>query len=491
MVYVVMVASECAPAAKAGGLGDVVAGLSRELELRGNAVEVILPKYASLAYSDVWGLQPSYHGLRVPWYGDTVTCTVWFGYANGRKCFFLEPHSAAGFFGRDRLYGYGDDAERFAFFSKAALEFMLAANKRPDVVHCHDWQTGLVPVLLFEQYREVMPDQRVCYTIHNFRHQGTSGEQVLWATQLGRPEYFLDADRLGDDARYRGLNPMKGGVVYANFVTTVSPSYGDDALYGDGGSGLGRILKQRQDRFRGVLNGVDYDVWNPETDPFIPARYPAADIGRKDENKRALRDRFWLRQNRSPVVAYVGRLDEQKGMHLVHHALFYTLARGGQFVLMGDAHHHDHINGHFWHLKDYLNDNPDCHLEIGYREELAHLIYAGADLLVVPSMFEPCGLAPLIAMRYGTVPVVRATGGMIDTVFDRDHSGHLPPERNGYVFHHTDNQAIESALGRALRLWSAAPHQFRQLAVNGMRADYSWARPGEDYLDIYEYIRHK
>ena len=178
-------------------------------------------------------------------------------------------------------------------------------------------------------------------------------------------------------------------------------------------------------------------------------------------------------------------------MHLVHHALFYTIDRGGQFVLMGDANYHDGINGHFRHLKDYLNDNPNCHLEIGYREELAHLIYAGADLLVVPSMFEPCGLAPLIGMRYGTVPVVRATGGMIDTVFDRDHSARSRAERNGYVFHHTDNQAIESALSRALRLWSGQPRQFRELVANCMRADYSYARPGADYLDIYQDIRHR
>jgi hypothetical protein len=146
---------------------------------------------------------------------------------------------------------------------------------------------------------------------------------------------------------------------------------------------------------------------------------------------------------------------------------------------MGDAHHHDGINGHSRQLKDCLNDNPDCHLEIGYREDLAHLVYAGADLLVAPSLFEPCGLAPLIAMRYGTVPVVRATGGLIDTVFDRDHSGRPAGERNGYVFHHTDDYAIESALSRALRLWSARPREFRELAVNCMRADYSWARPGE------------
>ena len=490
-MYIVMVAPECAPAAKAGGLGDVVSGLSRELELRGNTVEVILPKYASMRYSDIWNLQPSYRDLWVPWYGGAVCCTVWFGYANERKCFFIEPHSAANFFGRDRLYGYGDDTERFAFFSKAAVEFIFRANKRPDIIHCHDWQTGLVPVLLYEQYREAMPDQRVCYTIHNFRHQGTSDEQVLWATQLGRPDYFLDADRLGDDFRYRGLNPMKGGVVYSNFVTTVSPSHAEEALYGDGGSGLARTLKEHQDKFRGVLNGIDYDVWNPETDPLVPTLYSIDNVERKYENREALRARFWLRKTHSPVVAYVGRLDEQKGMHLVHHALFYTLAHGGQFVLMGDAHHHDSINRHFWHLKNYLNDNQDCHLEIGYREELAHLIYAGADLLVVPSMFEPCGLAPLIGMQYGTVPVVRATGGMIDTVFDHDNSRGPLPERNGYVFHHTDNQAIESALSRALRLWSARPREFRKLVVNCMRADYSWARPGQDYVDIYEYIRHK
>jgi starch synthase len=488
-VYVVMVASECAPAAKAGGLGDVVSGLSRELAIRGNAVEIILPKYASLRYSDIWGLEPSHRNLWVPWYGGAVRCTVWFGYAQGQKCFFIEPHSEAGFFSRDRLYGYPDDAERFAFFSKAAVEFMMAANKRPDVIHCHDWETGLVPVLLREQYGAAMPDQRVCYTIHNFRHQGTSDEQVLWATQLGRPDYFLDADRLGDDFRYRGLNPMKGGVVYSDFVTTVSPSHADEALYDDGASGLGRTLKEHQEKFDGVLNGVDYDVWNPETDPFLAAHYSAGSMAGKYTNTHALRSRFRLRETSGPVVAYVGRLDEQKGMHLVHHALFYTLAHSGQFVLIGDANHHDGINAHFWHLKDHLAGNPDCHLEIGYRDDLAHLIYAGADLLVVPSMFEPCGLAPMIGMRYGTVPVVRATGGMIDTVFDRDNSGRPPGERNGYVFHHTDNQAIESALSRALRLRAVSPRDFRALAASCMRTDYSWAGPGQDYLEIYEHIR--
>ncbi len=346
-------------------------------------------------------------------------------------------------------------------------------------------------MLLYEQYQRVMPLQRVCYTIHNFRHQGLVGPQVLWATQLGRPEYFLDPVRLGDDTHYRAVNLMKGGVVYSNFVTTVSPVHAGEARNGDDGFGLGHALRIHQGKFGGVLNGVDYDVWNPEIDPLIPARYSVWDIDRKYQDKDALRDRFWLRKTWSPVVAYVGRLDEQKGMHLVHHALFYTLDHGGQFVLLGDANHHNGISSHFWHLKRYLNDNPDCHLEIGYREELAHLVYAGADLLVVPSLFEPCGLAPMTAMRYGTVPVVRAVGGMTDTVFDRDYSARPAGVRNGYVFHQSDNGAIESALRRALGLWFGYPAEFRQLMASSMRADYSWARPGQDYLNIYGYIRHK
>jgi len=357
-----MVTPECAPAAKAGGLGDAVAGLSRELELRGNAVEIILPKYAGLRYSDIWDLHPSYRDLWVPWFDGAVRCTIWFGHANGRKCFFIEPHAAANFFGRDRLYGYGDDPERFAFFSKAAVEFMRVAGKRPDIIHCHDWQTGLVPVLLDEQYRRDMPDQRVCYTIHNFRHQGTGGEHLLRATRLGRAGYFLDADRLGDDFHYRGLNPVKGGVVYSDFVTTVSPSHADEALFGTARAGSGAPLKST-------------------------------------------------------------------------------------------------------------------------RSSSAVCSTASTTTSGIPKPTRCCPPA--------TVPVVRATGGMIDTVFDLDHSGRPRQERNGFVFHHTDNQAIESALGRALRLWSARPGEFRRLASVCLRTDYSWARPGQDYLDIYHHIRSR
>jgi len=241
-------------------------------------------------------------------------------------------------------------------------------------------------------------------------------------------------------------------------------------------------------KFGGVLNGVDYDVWNPEIDPFIPARYSIDSIDRKYESKRRLRERLWLRDTWSPIVACVGRLDEQKGMHLVHHALFHTLARGGQFVLHGNG-FHEQIAGHFWHLKDYLNEHPDCHLEIGYSEPLAHLIYAGADLLIAPSLFEPCGLAPMIALRYGNPcqSSGRSAGCSTpcSTATTRSHGAQrvrVPQRRQ---------PSDQSALDRALGLWFDYPHEFRALMINGMQADHSWARPGQDYLDIYEHIRHK
>jgi len=490
-MYVVMIASECAPAAKVGGLADVVFGLSRELELRGHAVEIILPKYDCMRQDQVWGLHGIDHDLWVPWDGGAIRCTVWFGFVHGRKCFFIEPHCAQAFFDRGTYYGFWDDPERFAFFSKAALEFLSKSNKRPDVIHTHDWQTALVPVLLYELYaRAGLADQRVCHTIHNFRHQGTTGPGILRATGLNRPEYFGAPDRMGDESDRHSINLMRGAILYANAVTTVSPHHAWEARHTDLGFGLGHALHLQQDKFVGILNGLDYEMWNPETDPHIPQHFGAASLDRKAANTAALRERMLLRDGRRPILAYVGRLDTQKGLHLIRHALFYALEQDAQFVLLGSGSEHG-INEDFWHLKLRLNDNPDCHLEIGYDEDLAHLIYAGADLLVMPSLYEPCGLTQMIALRYGTVPVVRAVGGLKDTVFDWDHSALPPTQRNGFVFEHADPLGLESALDRALGLWRNEPARFHQLVLQGMACDYSWNHPGQRYLDLYEFIRHK
>lgn len=490
-MYVVMVAPECAPVAQAGGLGEVVFGLSREMEIRGHAVEIIIPMYRCMRYDQIHNLTVAWQDLWVPWYDGAVHCSVWFGYVHGRKVFFVEPHSPDGFFDRSSYYGDTDDAMRFAFFCKAAMEFMLHTGKRPDVIHCHDWQTALVPVLLFEQYQHLgLATQRACLTVHNFRHQGVCGPEVLAATGLTPAERFRVPERLADDRHPEALNLLKGGIVYANFVTTVSPQHAWEVASTDQHMGLGDTLRTHQGKLGGILNGVDYDVWNPEVDPLIAHNYSAEQVDGKYANKRALRDRFWLADSYKPIVAYVGRLDEQKGVNLVQHAIYYTLTAGGQFVLIGSS-TNPTINEHFWSLKRSLNDHPDCHLELDYSAELAHLVYAGADLLVMPSLFEPCGLAQLIALRYGTVPAVRATGGLCDTVFDRDHSGRPWPERNGYVFHQPDNPAVESALGRGISLWYEQPGAFRELMMNGMRDDHSWSRPGQDYLNVYEHVRHK
>jgi starch synthase len=490
-MYVVMIASECAPAAKVGGLADVVFGLSRELELRGHAVEIILPKYDCMRQDQVWGLHGIDHDLWVPWDGGAIRCTVWFGFVHGRKCFFIEPHCAQAFFERGTYYGFWDDPERFAFFSKAALEFLAKSNKRPHVIHTHDWQTALVPVLLYELYaRAGLADQRVCHTIHNFRHQGATGPGILRATGLNRPEYFGAPDRMGDEFDRHSINLMRGAILYANAVTTVSPHHAWEARHTDLGFGLGHALHLHQDKFVGILNGLDYEMWNPETDPHIPQHFSPTSLDQKAANTAALRERMLLRDGRRPILAYVGRLDTQKGLHLIRHALFYALEQDAQFVLLGSGSEHG-INEDFWHLKLRLNDNPDCHLEIGYDEDLAHLIYAGADLLVMPSLYEPCGLTQMIALRYGTVPVVRAVGGLKDTVFDWDYSALPPKQRNGFVFEHADPLGLESALDRALGLWRNEPALFRQLVLQGMACDYSWNHPGQRYLDLYEFIRHK
>lgn len=490
-MYVVVVTSECAPVAKVGGLADVVYGLSRELEIRGNAVEIILPKYDCLWYDQIWGLTVAYENLWVPWFNGAIRCTVWFGFVHGRKCFFIDPHSDDNYFNRGVFYGHYDDPMRFAFFSRAALEFMYKTDKRPDVIHCHDWQTGLVPVLLYEIYQSLgMDRQRVCYTIHNFRHQGTCGEDVLWATGLGNPPRYFVQERLQDTFNLLAINMMKGGIVYSNAVTTVSPRHAWEASNTDLDCGLGGTLATHRDKFSGVLNGLDYDQWNPEADHWIAAPYSVAAPAGKAANKRALRERLLLRDSDGPIVAYVGRLDSQKGVHLVRHSLFYSLENEAQFVLLGSSPEPD-TQAHFLHLRDSLNDNPDCHLEIRFSEQLAHLIYAAADILVVPSMYEPCGLTQMIALRYGTVPVVRSVGGLVDTVFDVDNSDRPKAERNGFVFDDVDFPALESALGRAIRLWHDKPQAFAELSLTGMAQDYSWAIPGEGYLKIYEHIRAK
>src|SRR5262249_46512648 len=249
---------------------------------------------------------------------------------------------------------------------RAALEFMFKSNKHPDVIHCHDWQTGLAPVLLYEIYQHVgMRHPRVCYTLHNLQHQGVTGDNTFRATGLGR--HVWHPDRLPDHAHPSAINMMKGGIVYSNFVTTVSPRYCWEIMNSGQGHGLGHTLHVHRNKIGGILNGIDYDLWNPENDPHIPRQYAIATLDHKFENKKALSNRFWLRDAFKPIVCYVGRLDHQKGVPLITHAIHYCLHNGCQFVLLGTS-PDGRIGQHFWNLKQQYNDNPDCHIELAFNE---------------------------------------------------------------------------------------------------------------------------
>jgi starch synthase len=486
-MYVVMVASECAPAAKVGGLADVVHGLARELMLRGEAVEVVLPMYDCMRYDRIQGLEKCYADLWVPYYENWIRCDVYRGQVDQISCLFIKPMSRENFFDRGLFYGHEDDAGRFALFSRAALEFLFKSGRRPDILHCHDWQTGLVPVLLYEIYQSLgMGQTRVCYTLHNVHHQGLTGPHVL--RQCGLGLHLMAPEKLRDNTHVGAVNLMKGGIVYANFVTTVSPRYAEEIKHTVLGHGLQATLNAHAHKFGGVLNGIDYGTWNPEVDGHIPHRYSSDDFAGKFQDKAALRGRLLLQDRFKPIVAVVSRLDQQKGVQLISHAIFYALANRAQFVLLGSG-SGKAINDHFLGLKARLNDNPDCHLEVGYDEELSHLIYAGADMLVIPSAFEPCGLTQIIAMKYGTVPVVRATGGLADTVFDANHAHKPYEERTGFTFNDFNEAGLESAMGRAIGLWYRYPRFFHQLRLNGMRQDYSWNQSGGHYLNIYHHIR--
>ncbi|CCQ73026.1 glycogen synthase [Magnetospira sp. QH-2] len=487
---IVMAASECAPIAKVGGLADVVYGLSGALQSQGHNVEIILPKYDCLRTDHIDDLRMEMEELWVPWYEGAIHCSVLAGSVHGRDCLFIEPHSDENFFFRGAFYGFDDEPYRWAFFSKAVLEFLLQSGRRPDVLHVHDWQTALVPVLLYEVYAHNGLDKlRVCLTIHNFKHQGTEDAGILHATGLGRPEYYFDPQRMGD-INPAFINFLKGGIVYANFTATVSPNHAWEVRHTDQSFGLGQVLHIHQDRFGGILNGLDYDMWNPAADPLIHCPYDSRDVDGKYGNKKALRQRFLLQESYRPIVAFVGRLDAQKGLPLIRHALYHSLAHGAQFVLLGSS-PDPAIQKEFEQLKWQFNDNEDCHMELAFDEEAAHLIYAGADMMVVPSVFEPCGLTQMIALRYGTVPIVRAVGGLADTVFDWDYSDIPQDDRNGYTFHNADLPGIESALNRAIALWNHHPRAFRWMIENGMKQDLSWSGPAGHYVDVYQYIRHK
>ncbi|XP_047310555.1 probable starch synthase 4, chloroplastic/amyloplastic [Impatiens glandulifera] len=485
-LHIIHIAAEMAPVAKVGGLGDVVTGLSKALQKKGHLVEIILPKYDCMQYERIHDLKVLDMVLESYFDGQLFKNSVWVGTVEGLPVYFIEPQHPGKFFWRGKYYGENDDFKRFSFFSRAALELILQAGKKPDIIHCHDWQTAFVAPLYWDVYvPKGLNSARICFTCHNFEYQGTAPASEMASCgldvhQLNRP------DRMQDDSSHDRVNPVKGAIVFSNIVTTVSPTYAQEVRTPEEGRGLHTTIKYHSKKFVGILNGIDTDVWNPATDIYLKVHYSVNDIQGKAENKEALRRILGLSSAdiRQPLVGCITRLVPQKGVHLIRHAVYRTLDLGGQFVLLGSSPVH-HIQKEFEDIAHHFQNHENVRLILKYDEALSHLIYAASDMFIIPSLFEPCGLTQMIAMQYGAIPIARKTGGLNDSVFDVDDETIPVQFRNGFTFLTPDEQGFNSAFDRAFNLFKNKPSSWQQLVEKDMRIDFSWDSSASQYEEIY------
>lgn len=470
---IVHVASELAPIAKVGGLGDVLFGLCRALSENNHRIEVCLPKYDCLALEGIEGLCVLVHDFPSFFDGKCHHNRIWKGSVNGFSVLLFETNDSYDFFDRDTIYGCPDDSDRFLYFNRLVLEYLYKRGPLPDILHVHDWHTAAIPLLQRSLYAS-LHSPKVILTIHNLAYQGITAASSL--QKAGLPETILHTKK-------EPWNLLGEGIEHADWVTTVSPTYAEEILTPMGGKGLDALLQKHRTKFSGILNGIDKKFWDPKTDPALPFNYSVRDISKESppfiENKgkaqHYLRHMFSLTEKPCPIVSCITRLVSQKSPDLIKHALFWTLKQNAQFILLGstaDAATHEE----FYNIKRETLASSSVHIELTYNEKLSHLIYAASDLLVVPSLFEPCGLTQLIAMRYGAVPLVRKTGGLADTVFDGE---------NGFLFGPSTEGALEEALERALSLWRHEPKKWRRIMEHGMTIDYSWKKSAEEYLALY------
>jgi starch synthase len=494
-MHIIHIASEIAPIAKVGGLADVLLGLPREQSWKGHDVDIILPKYDCMDSGDVRDLNIDYADLMSFYNNEWHKNSVWKGWVENLKVYFIEPHHPRYFFNRGCFYGCEDDIERYLYFSRAAMEFLFKKPLQPDIIHMHDWQTAAVSILYKEMYLPLgYKRPKTVFTIHNIEYQGKCAPRDL--RSIGLDEKALSVpDKLQDPSDPALVNLLKGAIVYSDYVTTVSPNYAKEVLTPAGGKGLDSILRKQQQKFTGILNGIDYSYWNPELDRYLPAHYSSREmphdkhdrltLDRKAYIKKNFRERFALSEDHKPLIGCVTRLVPQKGVELIKHALKYILQKSGQFALLGSTPIAS-INTEFHELKNHYTDHPDVLMTLHHQEELAHMIYAACDMLIVPSIFEPCGLTQMIALKYGAVPIVRKTGGLADTVVDVDHSGQPFEKTNGYMFDSPTPEAMEGALNRAIECWYQHPDRWRKLMVQGMNIDFSWNHPADKYIEIYK-----
>lgn len=477
---ILFAASECVPFVKTGGLADVVGALPKEIRKSGADVRVILPLYKAIEQK--WRDQMEhvlYFYVNLGWRHQYVGILKLEN--EGTTFYFVDNEQ---YFGRDYIYGMGgDEGERFAFFDRAVLEALPKIDFIPDVLHCHDWQTGMIPVLLEAQYRqlEFYKEIRTVYTIHNLQYQGIF--------PIGNIEELLS---LGDWA-YTSKNLeffgmcsfMKGGLVFANEITTVSPTYSREIQTAYYGERLDGLLRSRVDHLTGILNGIDTVDYDPEHDPAIARNYTADTFQLKVENKTALQQELGLKVDPSiPMIGMVSRLSGQKGLDLVECVLGEIMNTGAQLVVLGMG-ESKYVDLFSWAQWKYPNQISAC---FQMNHALAHKIYAACDLFLMPSMFEPCGLSQLISLRYGTLPITRETGGLRDTVLAYNK---FTGEGNGFTFLNYNAHDMLHVIEQAVRMYHDDHDLFCKIATRAMRGLYGWDQSAHKYVELYEKLTAK
>jgi len=475
MLKILMAASEASPFAKTGGLADVLGSLPIALNNLGGDVRVIMPKYATIPISLKDSIKHCcYIYVKLGW--RNIYCGIEQAEYKGVTYYFVDNEF---FFHRDGLYGYGDDGERFAFFCRAVLEALPQIDFIPDVIHCHDWQAGMIPVLLEAQYRQLDAYKNIAtmFTIHNLRYQGVFGiadfKDWFALDNMHFSSYNLEF--------YGGASFLKGGLVYSRLLTTVSPSYAEEIKTFNYGERLHELLKVRNKDLYGILNGIDYKEFDSKSDHLIYQTFSKSNLSGKAANKTALQKDLNLTVGEDiPMIGLISRLVDQKGLDLIACVLDEILNENVQFVVLGTG-----DNKYERLLKDAAFRYPGkMSAIIKFDNELAHKIYASSDLFLMPSLFEPCGLGQIISLRYGTLPIVRETGGLKDTVISyNEETG----EGNGFSFAHYNAHDMLFTIKRALSIYKRKT-LYNKLRKAAMSCDYSWQNSADKYMELYHSV---
>ncbi len=465
---ILFAASEAVPYAASGGLADVIGSLPASIRNKGHECRVVIPLYQSMRPELREGLTFLTNiTVDVSW--RKQYCGIFTAEWNGITYYFIDNEY---YFGREGLYGFYDDCERFVFFSRAVLEMLRYIDFAPDIIHGNDWQTALIPVFyeVFYKYQQGYQNIKHVFTIHNIQYQGNYGREVLNEV-MGIPLYHMGL------LEYDGaINMMKGAIETADRITTVSPSYAWEILDPWYSHGLDRILVHKKQKLSGILNGIDTTLYNPEKDKTVAATFSAARPAGKKKCKQALMEELGLKDPDAPVIGIVTRFVSHKGVDLIRYVFEDILKLGCQFAILGSGEkiYEDFFSEMAWRYPDQVS------VTLGFRPELARKIYAGADMFLMPSQSEPCGLAQMVAMRYGTIPIVRETGGLRDSVRD-DGNG----DGNGFTFKTYNAHDMLDACARAKACYDDAK-RWKALVKRAMKCDYSWDASADVYIKMYE-----